>query len=79
MVLNMTGREDTAANGSKKEKTWREILIDAAIIGLLAGVALLGDTVPTWAELWIPVKTAIGAFTLQVAIERKLKLPTPTK
>lgn len=78
-MLNMTGRADTAANGTKIRKTWTEILIDALIIGSLAGVALLGDTWPTMAELWIPLKTAAAAFILQVAIERGLKRPEPTQ
>lgn len=72
-MLNMTGRPDTNANGTKKQKSMKEMMIDALIIGAIATAAVMGNDVPSWTEVWVMLKAFGLAFFTQLALERGLK------
>jgi hypothetical protein len=60
-------------DGVDTRKTWREILIDSAIIGAIAAFAVIGGAPPTWDTAWVVFKAFGAAFVIQLAVERGLK------
>jgi hypothetical protein len=63
----------SAADGEDPRKTWREMLVDAAIIGAIAVFAVIGGAPPTWDTAWVAFKAFGAAFVIQLAVERGLK------
>lgn len=72
-MLDMTNREHTNPEKKNTQKDLKWILIDSLIIGIIALCAVMPATVPTVEHLWVMLKAFLGAFILQLAIERGLK------
>ena len=77
-MLNIASQPRTSKDGEDPRKTWREILIDSAIIGAIAVFACIGSAPPTWDTAWVVFKAFGAAFVIQLAVERGLKR-APTK
>lgn len=75
-MLDMHGKTASAAELNDGRKTWKAMIIDAAIIGGIAIFAAIGSMDPSYEMLWIAFKGFGGAFLLQLAIERGIKRPT---
>lgn len=76
-MLNMSGYSNSAKGNSPSRKSWKWMLIDAAIIGAIASFAGIGGGGPTLATLWIAFKAFGLSFFMQLAVERGLKRPPP--
>ena len=72
-MLDFWNRKHTNPEGKNQRKPMKWIVIDSAIIGLIAMVACMPDVVPTLNEVWVMGKAFIGAFVVQLAIERGIK------
>ena len=77
-MLNIASKSNSVKNGKSTRKTWREMLVDSAIIGGIAVFACIGSAPPTWETAWIALKAFGAAFAVQLAVERGLKR-APTK
>ena len=55
----------------RKPMSW--IAIDSLVIGIIAMVATMPADIPTFQQCWVMLKAFLGAFILQVAIERGIK------
>jgi hypothetical protein len=53
------------------------MLVDSVIIGVIAMAAAMPSAVPTAADLWVMFKAFLGAFIVQLAVERGLKKEEP--
>uniref|UniRef100_A0A6M3Y174 Uncharacterized protein n=1 Tax=viral metagenome TaxID=1070528 RepID=A0A6M3Y174_9ZZZZ len=72
-ILDLISQPEINADGEKKKKTWRNMVIDAVIIGGIAVAAVMGNDVPGTVEMWVMLKAFTAAFLLQLAIERGLR------
>ena len=72
-MLNIASQPHLNEDGEDTRKTWREMLIDAAIIGAIALFACIGTAPPTWDTAWIAFKAFGAAFAIQLAVERGIK------
>lgn len=73
LMLDVVNRSHTNPDGKNTQKEMKWILVDSIIIGVIAMVASIPSTVPTVANLWVMFKAFLGAFIVQLAIERGLK------
>jgi len=73
----MLNRAYNNADGKNTRKPMKWILIDSAIIGGIAMVAVMPSTVPDANSLWVMLKAFLGAFIFQLAVERGLKRSQP--
>ena len=71
-MLDLTNRGRQNADNNER-KAWKWMLVDSAIIGAIAMAASMPSTVPEIADLWVMFKAFLGAFILQIAVERGLK------
>ena len=76
-MLDMHGAAASVGPTNNSRKTWKAMIIDAAIIGAIAAFAGVGGGGPTWDTMWIAFKGFGLAFFMQLAVERGLKRPTP--
>jgi len=76
-MLNMSGYSNSAEGSSSSRKSWKWMLIDAAIIGAIAAFAGIGGGGPTLGTVWIAFKAFGLSFFMQLAVERGLKRPPP--
>ncbi len=74
-MLNMSGYSNSAPGATSSRKTWKWMLVDAAIIGAIASFAGIGGGGPTLDTVWIAFKAFGLAFFIQLAVERGLKRP----
>lgn len=72
-MLDMVNRGHVSAKTGDARKAWRWMIIDSIIIGGIAMVAAMGNEPPGWADVWVMFKGFLGAFLLQLAVERGLK------
>ena len=72
-MVDLINRAHNEEDGKNHRKPWRWMIIDSIIIGVIALVAVMGNEPPGWPELWVMLKAFIGAFALQLAIERGIK------
>lgn len=72
-MVDLVNRSHESKDGKNHRKPFKWILIDSAIIGGVAMAASMPSWIPGWPDLWIMTKAFIGAFLLQLAIERGLK------
>ena len=72
-MLNIASKTRSGEDGEDTRKTWREMLIDSAIIGGIALFAIIGTAPPTWDTAWVAFKAFGAAFVIQLAIERGIK------
>ena len=78
-MLNIASQPRSGEDGEDTRKTWREMLIDSAIIGGIAVFAVIGSAPPTWDTAWIAFKAFGAAFIIQLAVERGLKRAPPSE
>jgi len=78
-LLNIASQPRSGENGEDTRKTWREMLIDSAIIGGIAVFAVIGSAPPTWDTAWTAFKAFGAAFIIQLAVERGLKRAPPSE
>jgi hypothetical protein len=76
-MLNIASHRAASSAQEDTRKTWREMLIDSAIIGAISVFAVIGSEPPTWNTVWIAFKAFGAAFVIQLAVERGLKKWTP--
>lgn len=72
-MLNLSGRHNSPENTGSSRKTFKWMLIDAAIVGGIATFSAINAAGPTWATAWIAFKAFGAAFLLQLYVERGLK------
>ena len=72
-MLNIASKSHSPEDGQDTRKTWREMLVDSAIIGGIVVFATIGSLPPTLDTAWIAFKAFGAAFILQLAVERGLK------
>lgn len=72
-MLNIVSQPRSGEDGQDPRKTFREMLIDSAIIGGIVVFACIGSLPPTWETAWIAFKAFGAAFIAQLAIERGIK------
>lgn len=72
-MLDMVNRTHSSEDGPNSRKPWRWMLVDSAIIGGIALAAVMGNEPPGLPEAWVMLKAFLGAFLIQLAIERGLK------
>lgn len=72
-MLNIASKSRSGEDGGDPRKTWREMLVDSAIIGGIAVFACIGSAPPTWETAWVAFKAFGAAFVIQLAWERGLK------
>lgn len=70
-ILYATPSKDK--NGDVPMKPMKWILLDSIIIGLIALVASMPSGVPDVNSCWIMFKAFLGAFIVELAIERGMK------
>jgi hypothetical protein len=78
-MLDMVNRESSSPNGKSTRKTWKMMIVDSLIIGLVALAAVLPGTVPNVGDAWVMFKAFFIAFVFQVAVERGLKRAPPSE
>ena len=79
MMLNMSGRPNSATADENGRKTWRWMLVDSAIIGAISLFTELIAGPPTWMGVYKAAAAFGLAFFIQLAVERGLKRPQPTE
>jgi len=77
-MLDMHGKVASASSAVNGRKTWKAMIIDAAIIGAIAAFASIGGEGPTLDVLWTVFKAFGLSFFMQLAVERGLKRPPVT-
>lgn len=75
-MLDMLNREHTNPDGTNTQKPLKWILIDSMIIAVIAMCAVMPETIPSKAELWLMLKAFLISFIFQLAVERGLKRKT---
>lgn len=74
MVLDIFHREHTNPSRKNERKPFKWILVDSAVIGGIAMFAASPSIFPTSPDhLWVMLKAFLGAFLLQLGIERGIK------
>jgi len=72
-MMDMLNRKHNDPDGKNSRKPLVWILVDSIIIALIAICAVMPETIPTEAELWVMFKAFLVALVFQLAIERGLK------
>jgi hypothetical protein len=72
-MLDLVDRSHKDPERRNSQKSFRWILVDSVIIGLIAMCAAMPSAIPTVEDLWVMFKAFLGSFVLQLAVERGLK------
>jgi hypothetical protein len=72
-MLDIINRSHNDPENINSQKSFKWILLDSIIIGVIGMCASMPSTIPTVADLWVMFKAFLGSFLLQIAVERGLK------
>lgn len=72
-MLDMVNRGHNNPNGKDSRKPFKWILVDSAIIALIAMAIVMPERIPNAQDLYTMFKAFLAAFIYQLAVERGIK------